>query len=238
MDGDVFHCGNEMGTGSASDNSENVDSDGQPKKGSSKEKVNVNSNNRLTGGRNEKQPQVANKDRRVKHPPYEAHLRSSVAPRFQKGTNQIGLNFYHSAIVTINLTTLLFAVILETNESSNTWEKTPGALKTDHQGPQQMSHPTSSLTESKAESSLSTSSDVNHMKAQTTTSIINPASMIIDGSGGPLKTMIFENRNFKNVSKPAGSGKSTETKDSSMTSGLELTKDIGLSFGKVRFIII
>ncbi|XP_021950023.1 uncharacterized protein LOC110847393 isoform X4 [Folsomia candida] len=204
MDGDVFHCGNEMGTGSASDNSENVDSDGQPKKGSSKEKVNVNSNNRLTGGRNEKQPQVANKDRRVKHPPYEAHLRSSVAPRFQK----------------------------ETNESSNTWEKTPGALKTDHQGPQQMSHPTSSLTESKAESSLSTSSDVNHMKAQTTTSIINPASMIIDGSGGPLKTMIFENRNFKNVSKPAGSGKSTETKDSSMTSGLELTKDIGLSFGK------
>lgn len=55
----------------------------------------------------------------------------------------------------------------------------------------------------------------------------------MDGSGGPLKTLIFENRNYKNVSKPAGPGKGNEKDSNNMPSGLELTKDIGLSFGKV-----
>lgn len=57
----------------------------------------------------------------------------------------------------------------------------------------------------------------------------------MDGSGGPLKTMIFENRNFKSASNPVGSGKGDGCKDTSLSSGLELTKDIGLTFGKVRF---
>ncbi len=97
MDTYHHHCGNanEMGTGSASDNSENVDSDGQPKKGASKEKLNYNSNK--TGVRNEKQSQQqqqasrTDKDRRIKHPPYDAHSRSAVPPRFQH--NKGNVNF-------------------------------------------------------------------------------------------------------------------------------------------------
>lgn len=96
-EGVIYHSGHDMGAGSASDNSENVDSDGQPKKGSSKEKLNYNNSNK-TGNRIDKPSQqqqasaASNKDRRVKHQPYDAHSRSSVAPRFQQSKGKYSKN--------------------------------------------------------------------------------------------------------------------------------------------------
>lgn len=62
------------------------------------------------------------------------------------------------------------------------------------------------------------------------------SSVVMDGSSGPLKTMIFENTNFKSVSKPGDAGKNNDLKDGtnvSVTStGVEFTKDIGLCFGQ------
>lgn len=243
--------------GSTSDNSENVDGDGyqsQNKKNvQSKDKSNFNSSNKNV--RNEKA--ATNKDRKIKNPPYEARPSTTkdIPPRFQKqqqgnqgqysskgpdGNNvkgitgiKIRLKYNHKTDFLIGLV----SVFSESQGQTNAWDKpVSGGTKPDQQNSSQGTNQAPQGLNVENKDSVEIKNSITAMPVQQVHASGTNSSANMDTSVGPLKTMIFENRNFKsisNASKAPGSNKLGDSKNDSLSSSLDLPKDMPLTFGKV-----
>ncbi|CAL8143706.1 unnamed protein product [Orchesella dallaii] len=114
--------------------------------------------------------------------------------------------------------------------SGGNWEKTIPASQSKENIPQSASQSNSSpaIENKDVQDSKIVSATTVHQS-----STVSNASMIDNSGGGPLKTMIFENTNFRSINNTTKPSKPMEPKKEPGLTNLDSGKDLQLGFGKV-----
>ncbi|ODN06430.1 Protein PRRC2C [Orchesella cincta] len=217
--------------GSTPDNSEAIDSEsGFQKKNSiakPPEKPSANNSAPKNVRQQQEQPKTS-KDRRIKNSPYDPRPNSSkdVPPRFiPKSHQQIDTN--HGQPCTGQSSDE------QTTQppTSGSWEKTVPASQSKENIPQSASQSNSSpaIENKDVQDSKITSATTVHQS-----STVSNASILDNSGGGPLKTMIFENTNFRSINNTTKTSKPLEPKKETGLSSLDPGKDLQIGFGKVE----
>lgn len=213
--------------------SENIEADLQKKNLPAAPKQSSDKSNVSSGppksARQQQEIKPSNKDRRIKNPPYDPRPNSSEL-----------LFFFLRLFILWSCCDFMFGFFLEQQNQTTitgvgTWEKSMPSAPVKETAPQQPS--THSNTSTPA---LVDNKDIQDSKPTNPATVHPPAAVsnasILDANSGPLKTMIFENTNFKSITNNSAKVvKPVEPKkESGLSSNLDLGKDLQLGFGKVN----